>query len=39
MKTNECIKPKRHRCTDVENKLVVTREEREGGRDEVGKGD
>ena len=37
--TNECIKQNRSRLIDIENKLMVTREEREGRRGKVGIGD
>ena len=34
--TNECIKENRNRLTDIENKLVVTRGVREGGKGTIG---
>ena len=36
--TSEYNKKKASRCTDMENKLVRTSGEREGGRDDGGKG-
>ena len=37
--TNELIQQNRNRLTDIENKLVVTRGEREVGRGKMGVGD
>ena len=34
--TSECIQQNRNRPTDIENKLVITRWDREHGRDKLG---